>query len=245
MLTDHHILLTGASRGIGAATLQQMLELGASVYANVRTEQDAKALREKVASDYQGRVHPLVYDVTDEQAVKQAFMQIQQQGVLTGLVNNAGIMHDASLAMTRMTDVEQQFNVNAKSVFQHTQLAARLMSRNKNGSIVNLNSQVAVQGSAGQSAYAMSKAAISGLTKSAAKELGPLNIRVNEVSPGFIETELTSEYSDLRRHEIAEQTSLRRLGNPEDVAKVICFLLSAQSGYITGQSIAVDGQINM
>lgn len=248
MLNHHTILVTGASRGIGRKTVRLLLEQGAYVFANLRGTEQTESYISSFPEEHIKNLRVLEYDVTDVDAVKSAFAHIQKhtaqnQSALTGLVNNVGIMNDAALAMTRLDDLDQLFSINNKAVYQHCQLASRLMGRGNKGSIVNIGSQVAAQGSPGQSAYAMSKGAISGLTRSLAKELGQVGIRVNEVTPGFIDTDLTSKYSTERREQLASQTSLKRLGTTGDVANAIAFLLSDASSYITGHSLAVDGQI--
>lgn len=244
MLSKKTILITGAGKGIGKAIVSVCLNAGATVIANVRSEDARRTLSDSLTDPQ--NLHFSHYDVTDTSAVKQAFQGMQKEfGTLDGLVNNAGIMLDAPIGMTALSQVDDLLAVNTKSVFQHTQLASRLMMRNKCGSIVNVNSQTSVQGSAGQSAYAMSKAAISGLTRSCAKELGSFNIRCNEVAPGFIETDLTDHYDEIRREDIVKNSALPKLGKAEDVAKLVCFLLSEDAGFITGQTIGVDGGLKL
>ena len=154
-------------------------------------------------------------------------------------------MLDAPLGMTRLRDLQQQLNTNTVAAFQHAQLASRLMTKRKNGSIINLCSAVGEQGSAGQSAYATSKAALSGMTKSMAKELGSLNIRVNGVAPGFIDTGMVSEYQHDKRQQVLDNIALKRAGQADEVAELICFLLSEKADYITAQVIGIDGGIKL
>ncbi|MFT4940868.1 MAG: 3-oxoacyl-[acyl-carrier protein] reductase [Paraglaciecola sp.] len=246
MLADKCILITGANRGIGNATARLCAKYGARLFLGGRDECALQALAEELGNEAHNSVQPLVYDVCDENAVKQAFQQIQQSaGRLDALVNNAGIMLDATIGMTRLSDLQQQLNINTVAAFQHAQLASRLMTRQRSGSIINLCSAVGEQGSAGQSAYATSKAALSGMTKSMAKELGSLNIRVNGVAPGFIDTDMVSEYQHDKRRQVLENIALKRVGQADEVAELICFLLSEKATYISGQVIGIDGGIKL
>ncbi|WJG10575.1 SDR family NAD(P)-dependent oxidoreductase [Aliiglaciecola sp. LCG003] len=241
MLNDRIILVTGATGDIGQATAIKCAEQGAFLYLAGRNSETLHALSERV-----GQSAVLSYDVTDERQVKQAFATIMQNsGELHGVVNAAGVMFEAPFAMTRLTDLQQQLNVNTVSAYIHCQLGARLMTRNRRGSLINLCSVVGEQGSAGQSAYATSKAALTGLTRSIAKELGHLGIRVNAVTPGFIDTAMTANYQGDKRQSIINKTMLGRIGNANEVADLICFLLSEQASYITGQVIGVDGGLRL
>ncbi|MCC2615111.1 SDR family oxidoreductase [Aestuariibacter halophilus] len=238
MLADHYILVTGANRGIGLATASVCVALGATVFLAGRDEEGLQG----VAALLGERAVPMCYDLTDEDEVKAAFGHIQTHvGKLDGLVNNAGAMLDRPLAMTRLSELRELLDINTVAAYQHAQLAARLMSRERNGVIVNVSSVVGEQGSAGQSAYATSKAALSGMTKALAKELAPLNIRVNGVAPGFIDTDLTAAYQDDKRDAVLQRIGLGRVGESKEVADLISFLLSPHASYITGQIIGIDG----
>lgn len=242
MLEDKHILITGATRGIGLASARLCLDQGATVWLNGRDPDVLDGLVDELGPHANG----LVYDVTDEKEVKSAFLQIQKQGgKLDGLVNNAGVMQDSVIGMTPLSGLQKMLQVNVVAVYQHLQLASRLMGRKKSGSIINLCSAVGEQGSAGQSAYAATKAAVSGLTKSAAKELAGANIRVNGVAPGFIDTDLVAGYQNAQRQAVIDSIPLAKAGQPDDVARQIVYLLSEQSRYITGQIIAVDGGLRL
>jgi 3-oxoacyl-[acyl-carrier protein] reductase len=234
-------VVTGASRGIGARTARLLAEAGHRLVLVARGE---GALRE-VARECESLGASVVVhaaDLTDPEAVAGIFRSIlQQEGRVDTLVNAAGAMSDAAIAMTKLDVLESLLRVNVHATFQCCQLASRLMLRQRSGSIVNVASKVGESGSAGQAAYAASKAAISGLTKSLAKELGPSGIRVNAVAPGFIETDLTAYYGDEARRALVDRIALRRLGQADDVARVIRFLASGESAYVTGQVIGVDG----
>lgn len=242
MLEGKQILVTGASKGIGKAIASVCVGIGATVYLGGRDDQALDNLVEELGDN----AVAFSYDVTDQEQVKQAFAHIQKYvGRLDGLVNNAGVMLDAPLAMTRMADLQSQLQVNTIAAFQHSQLASRLMTKNRAGSIVNICSIVGEQGSAGQSAYATSKAALSGMTKSLAKELAPVGINVNGVAPGFIDTELTRGYESQKRQQIIDSIGFGRAGSTKDVADLVSFLLSDHAGYITGQVIGVDGGMKL
>ncbi|WP_218310837.1 SDR family NAD(P)-dependent oxidoreductase [Alteromonas antoniana] len=242
-LTGHSVLVTGASGAIGQAIVKRLLADGAVVFAAGRNETTLQKLSETDPA----RIVPLVYDIADEQAVKAAFRTIQSKqsdpavGSLIGLVNNAGVMDEASLMLSSLDAVKHQLNVNFLAAYQHMQLAARLMARLKQGAIVNVVSQVGEQGSAGMSAYAASKAALTGATKALAKELASTGIRVNAVAPGFIDTSLTEHYDDKAKEAVLSRTAFNRAGTPEQVADAVGFLMSSASSYTSGHVFPVDG----
>jgi 3-oxoacyl-[acyl-carrier protein] reductase len=235
-------LVTGASRGIGAAVTLRLAALGHHLVLTARNETALAKMAEQCQRAGAASTLILPGDLTDQAAVLHMFSHIKQQYQrLDHLINAAGIMQDSVLGMTRLTDLQALFSLNVTASYQCCQLAARLMMRRKNGNIVNLASKVGENGAIGQSAYATSKAAITGLTKALAKELGPMGIRVNAVAPGFIETDLTAHYSDVQKQQICQQISLGRTGQADEVAALIQFLCSADASYINGQVIAVDG----
>lgn len=228
-------LVTGASRGIGAACVQQLQQAGHQL---VLVARDSAAMQVLAQPDD----IVISADLSDEAQILACFRQVQQQfGRLDHLINAAGIMQDSALALTKTSSLAVQFQLNVNATFLCCQLAGRLMLRQKRGNIVNFGSKVGESGSSGQAAYSASKAAVTGLSKSLAKELGPQGIRVNVVAPGFIETALTAHYTELQRNALCSQTALRRLGSAADVAAVVGFLCSDAAAYVTGQVIAVDG----
>lgn len=242
ILKDKVCLVTGTNRGIGAAVIQRFAEEGAIVYANARTRGSIDSICDELASKYQTTVVPVYFDITDEKAVKEAFMTIKkQQQRLDVLVNNAGIMKDALIGMIHKSMLQEVFDVNVFAVVNMLQMANKLMSRQKSGSIINMASIVALNGSKGQLAYSASKGAVVSLTKAAAKELAVNNIRVNAVAPGMIDTDMFQSIGEDKRNENLNKICLGRLGSAGEVADACVFLASDMSSYITGQVLGVDG----
>lgn len=240
LLKDKICIVTGAAQGIGKAIALQKIADGAVVYGCDRAEGSMQTL-----ANENPNFHPLYFDVTDSQAVKDAFMYIKkEQGRIDVLVNNAGVVFNRKIGMISREETELMFRVNVIAVIELTQLASRIMSRTGGGSIVNIASVTAVLGSPGQSAYSATKGAIISFTKSAAKELAPLGIRVNAVAPGIVKTERFEELYEASGDKIngrIGRIALGRLGLPEDIAKAVSFLASDNASYISGQILGVDG----
>ena len=236
-------LITGTSRGIGAETARRFAQEGAIVYANAQIEGSIDDRSKQWEGEYDTKVIPVYFDVTDEKAAKQAIMKIkQEQGRLDVLVNNAGVMRDALIGMVNKQLMEEIFSVNVFAVMNMLQLANKLMSRQKSGSIINLSSIVGVEGNAGQLVYSASKGAVAALTKTAAKELAPNNVRVNAIAPGMIDTDMFRSVGEEKVMEHLGHIKMGRLGTPLDIANAIVFLASDLSEYITGQILGVDGE---
>lgn len=230
-------LVTGGTRGIGLATVRALAAAGATVVLTGRDE-----ARAKEAASAAGAAAGLALDVTDAKAVSSLVRGVaKEHGRLDIVVANAGIMEDALLGMIREELVDTTLSTNVAGTLHTVQAAARAMMRKKTGSIVVLASIVGEYGSAGQTVYAASKAAVANIARSAAKELGRSGIRVNAVAPGVIETDLTAGLSDGAKAENAGKTPLGRLGRAEDVANAIRFLVSDEASFITGQVLGVDG----
>lgn len=243
MLENKICLITGCSRGIGRATASLFAQEGAAVYALARQPGSLDGLIAETEA-YAGRLAPLYCDVTNASGRMEAIRRIQREnGRLDVLVNNAGIMKDANIGMARIADMEALFAVNVFAVTELINLCARLMIRKKSGSIVNVGSIVGERGNAGQIMYSASKGAIIALTKTAAHELGPHGIRVNAVSPGYIDTDMFRSIPEKAQIASLERVSLGRLGQPEDVARVCLFFASALSAYVSGQILGVNGDI--
>ncbi|QKV76919.1 SDR family NAD(P)-dependent oxidoreductase [Amycolatopsis sp. Hca4] len=235
-LSGRVALVTGGTRGIGLATARALVEAGATVVLTGRDEARAKEAAASVGAS------GLALDVTDAKAVSSLVRGVaKEHGKLDVVVANAGIMEDALLGMIKEDLVDTTLSTNVAGTLHTVQAAARAMMRKKSGSIVVLASIVGEYGSAGQTVYAASKAAVANIAKSAAKELGRSGIRVNAVAPGVIETDLTAALSEDAKVENAGKTPLGRLGRPEEVANAIRFLVSDEASFITGQVLGIDG----
>lgn len=238
-------IITGAAQGIGRAIAEQFAADGAIVYACDMKEGAMDEWATECAEKYQTKIVPLYFDVTDAAAVKTAFMSVfKAEGRIDVLVNNAGVVFNKKIGMILRPETELMFRVNVIAVIEMVQLVSRLMQRNGGGSIVNIASVTAVLGSPGQSAYSATKGAIMSFTKSAAKELATLGIRVNAVAPGIVKTERFAELYEQSGEKIdarIQRIALGRLGTPEDIAHACAFLGSDRSAYISGQILGVDG----
>ncbi len=242
-LTERVAVVTGASRGIGFATAEALLRAGSSVVLNARKDTDeAVAAFARLEADHPGRTS-VVFGSIAESATASAIGQhvMSKYKRLDALVNNAGVLRDRLIGMIPDAEMAEVFDVNVFGLLRLTQVAARIMTRRKSGSIINVASIVGRRGNVGELVYAASKAAVIGATYSAAKELAPMNIRVNAVAPGLIETALLQHVPENDRRRIESSIAMRRIGSPDDVARTILFLASDLSGYITGQVIGVDG----
>jgi len=234
-------IITGASRGIGKAVaimLARRCDL-------VLVARDSAALAEvaRECEQYGAACQVVELDLSKITEVSTRLRDIN--GIPSHLVHCAGQMRESMLAMTRASDISQLLAVNIEATILLCQVVSKLMTRHRKGNIVLMGSAVAEQGATGQAAYAASKGAIAAFTRSLAKELGPVGIRVNAVAPGFICTDLTAHYSAAQREKLIANTSLRRLGTAEDIAQVVDFLCSASAGFITGQTLAVDGGLRL
>ncbi|MDX1684983.1 MAG: 3-oxoacyl-[acyl-carrier-protein] reductase [Saprospiraceae bacterium] len=245
LLKDKNILVTGGSRGIGAAIAKACAQHGGNVaFTYLSSEDKALAVKDEIAemgvkceayrsdaSDY-GQAEQLIKDVSDN------------FGSIDVLVNNAGITRDTLMLRMSEEQWDEVMNVNLKSCFNLTKHVLRPMMKQKTGSIINISSVVGVFGNAGQANYAASKAGIIGFSKSIAKEVGSRNIRCNALAPGFIGTDMTEELDESTKANFIANIPLKRLAEPEEVANSVVFLGSDMSTYITGQVISVCGGLN-
>ena len=244
LLSGKVCLVTGASRGIGAATTKRFVEEGAIVYANARTPKNLDIVCREMSQKYPGCMKALYFDVRDGMTSKQAMMQIKkEQGKLDVLVNNAGVMKDALIGMISKTLMQELFDTNVFGMMNMIQLAAKLMCRQNCGSIINLSSIVGIEGNPGQLVYSATKGAVTAMTKTAAKELAAKGIRVNAIAPGMIDTDMFRSIGSEKIQEHLNHIRMGRLGSPEEVADAIVFLASDLSRYITGDIIGVNGGV--
>ncbi|MGM8214436.1 3-oxoacyl-[acyl-carrier-protein] reductase [Bacillaceae bacterium W0354] len=242
MLNGKTALVTGASRGIGKAIALELAKNGANVVVNYAGSKD-KA--EEVVNEIKLLGHNAVAiqaNVADAKSVKTLVKStIEEFGSIDILVNNAGITRDNLLMRMKEEEFDDVINTNLKGVFNCIQAVTRPMMKQRAGKIINLASVVAVSGNPGQVNYVAAKAGVIGITKTVAKELATRNIHVNAVAPGFITTDMTDALPEEAKKQMLDLIPINRLGEPEDVAKVVRFLASSDSDYITGQTIHVDG----
>ena len=247
MLLDGKVaLVTGASRGIGRAVALKLASEGAKVAINYAGSQ-GKAEEVKAEIEKMGGEAILVQaNVADKDAVEQMVgAAVEAFGTIDILVNNAGITRDGLLARMKDEDFEAVVDTNLKGVFYCTKAVAKLMMKKRSGRIVNMASVVGLTGNAGQTNYAASKAGVIGFSKSAAKELASRGITVNMVAPGFIATDMTDAMNEKAKEAVLGTIPMKRMGQPEDVANAVLFLVSENASYITGQIVNVDGGMVM
>lgn len=245
-LQDKVAVVTGASRGIGRAIALELARRGASVVVNYN--RSAEAAHEVVSAieEEGGQALAVQADVSElEQAATLVKAAIDTFGTIDILVNNAGTTRDRLLMMMSEDDWDVVLRTNLKGVFNCCKAAARKMMRQRSGRIISISSVSGIVGQGGQTNYAASKAGVIGLTKSLAKELGPRNITVNAVAPGFVPTALTNDLSEEMKEKAREATPLGRMGRPEEIAYAVAFLASDLAGFITGEVLTVDGGLVM
>lgn len=245
MLEGRIALVTGASRGIGRVTALALAEQGADVIVCARS---AKLLDE-IAAQIEALGRRALVVTTDvakaadiDNLVERALAAFGRVDIL---VNNAGITRDGLLLRMKEDDWNSVLDTNLKSAFLLSRALAKVMSKQRYGRIINISSVVGEIGNPGQANYAASKAGLLGLTKSVARELARRNITVNAITPGFIETEMTDALGEKARNELLERIPLGRLGQAEDVAHAVLYLASDHAGYVTGQTLGVNGGMSM
>jgi 3-oxoacyl-[acyl-carrier protein] reductase len=247
MLEGRTAYVTGSSRGIGAAIAETFARHGADVVVNGRSDAAAlEALADRLRREHGVRTLAIAGDQSDPAAIKEAYRQIFRTFKrLDVLVNNAGILEEGLLGMITEESLTRTFSINALATARNMQAALSLMQRAGRGSIVNITSIMGRQGNPGLVAYAGSKAAVIGMTLSAAKELAPRNIRVNAIAPGFIDTDMVRSLTREMYDEKMRAIGMGRIGTPQDVANVALFLASDLAAYVTGQVIGVDGAMSV
>ena len=236
-------LVTGASRGIGAAIAAALAARGATVIGTATSESGAAAIGERLAAHGgAGRV----LDVRDGAAVEALVEDLGKEfGALTILVNNAGITRDQLLMRMKDDDWQAILDTNLSSVFRASKAVLRGMMKARKGRIISIASVIGSIGNAGQANYAAAKAGIVGFSKSLAREIGSRGITVNVVAPGFIDTDMTRALPEEQRNSLVGQIALQRLGTAEDIAEAVAFLASPAAAYITGETLHVNGGMHM
>ncbi len=246
LLENKGAVVTGGSRGIGRAVAEALAAEGATVaviYAgNIKAAEDTVRTIEEAG----GKAFAVQCDVADEDAVTDMVKMVHEKlGTIDVFVNNAGITRDGLLMRMKREDWDAVLSTNLTGVYNCTKAVTKIMMKQRNGSIINMTSVVGETGNAGQANYAAAKAGVIGFTKSVAKELASRNIRVNAVAPGCIDTDMTAVLSDAVKEEMIKSIPLGRTAAPEEVAQAVVFLASQKAGYITGQTLNVDGGMVM
>ncbi|WP_129630065.1 3-oxoacyl-[acyl-carrier-protein] reductase [Candidatus Oscillochloris fontis] len=245
-LTGRVALVTGGGRGIGRSIAQALAASGATTVINYRGNSSAAEETVAAITAAGGTALAVQADVSQTPDVERLVkMTLDTYGRLDILVNNAGITRDTLLLRMKDDDFDQVINTNLRGVFLCTRAVFRPMSKQRGGRIINISSVIGLIGNPGQANYAAAKAGIIGFTKSTAREMAPRSITVNAIAPGFIETEMTGVLDEKTRNAILETIPLGRLGQPDEVAALVCFLASDVAAYITGQTFGIDGGMVM
>lgn len=238
-------LVTGASQGIGEAIAKMLAKQGALVVCAARTEAKLNAVAEAIRAEG-GKADVVVMDLSSTESIKAAVAAtVERHGAIHILVNNAGITRDKLLIQMKEEDWDAVIDTNLKGSYTAIQAATKPMMKQRWGRIVNIASVVGQMGNAGQANYVAAKAGLIGLTKSVGRELASRNVTANAVTPGYIETDMTSGLSEEVKAEFTKQIPLGRMGSPADIAAAVVFLCSDEAAYVTGQVISVNGGMLM
>lgn len=236
-------VITGCNRGIGKAILERFAKEGANIIACTRTITDElMSFYKSLERDCFITIYPVSMDLSDPESIKSAMRNIQSLKVpIDILVNNAGVASGGLMMMTSMQELSKVFQINYFAQVQITQYISKLMIRKKKGSIIMMTSVLGLDGRAGATSYGASKAAVALFTKSIAKELGPLGIRVNAIAPNLVETEMAHQMEEKSFNSMIADSALKRIATSEEIANSALFLASDESSYITGHIMRVDG----
>ena len=237
-MSNNVIFISGASRGIGNSLAKYFVEKNYTVIGTSRNDFEF---------DFKSKnLIPIKLDITSRDDIKNCYKMLKEKNMLPDiLVNNAGITSDQLFLRMKDDEWDEVISTNLTGVFNLTKVFIKNMIKNKYGRIINISSISGLMGNPGQVNYSASKSALNGFTKSLAKEIGSRNITVNNVAPGFIETDMTSYIDDKAKEDIIGTIPLRRFGRVEDVSELVYFLSSDKASYITGQTISVDGGLLM
>ncbi|MBU2880955.1 3-oxoacyl-ACP reductase FabG [Psychrosphaera sp. B3R10] len=236
------VLVTGASRGIGKAVAEQLVAQGAKVAGTATSESGAANISEYLGENGKG----YALNVTDIDSVNETLAAIKaDMGDVDVLVNNAGITRDNLLMRMKESEWDEIIQTNLTSIFRLSKAVLRPMMKKRHGRIINIGSVVGTMGNGGQANYAAAKAGVIGFSKSLAREVASRGITVNVIAPGFIDTDMTKALGDDQRKAISDQVPADRLGDPKEIAATVAFLASSESGYITGETIHVNGGMYM
>jgi 3-oxoacyl-[acyl-carrier protein] reductase len=244
-LHGHVALVTGATRGIGAAIADTLVRMGACVIGSATSAEGSAAITQRLRAhnpDSRG----VVLNVTEDLAAEELIQNLSGSvGAPTILVNNAGITRDQLLLRMKDADWDDVMATNLKPVFRLSRACLRGMMKARFGRIISISSVVASMGNAGQVNYAAAKAGMEGFSRSLAREVGSRGITVNVIAPGFIDTDMTRSMDQAQRDDLVKGIALQRLGQPEDIAAAVAFLASPAGGYVTGQTLHVNGGMYM
>ena len=244
-LGDDIALVTGASRGIGSAIAAHLARLGATVIGTATTEAGAERITASL-TDAPRAGRGVVLDVADADAVERVLTDIAaREGAVTILVNNAGITRDNLLLRMKQEDWQAVIDTNLTAIFRLSRAVLRGMMKARRGRIINVGSVVGSLGNPGQCNYAAAKAGLVGFTKALAREVGSRGITANVVAPGYIQTDMTAALDENQREQLAAQIPVGRLGTADDIAHAVAFLASPQAGYVTGETLHVNGGMFM
>ena len=242
-LENEIVLVTGASRGIGKAIAETLAAAGATVIGTATSDGGAEKITEYL-SPKGGK--GMCLNVADDESIKSVIKAIKDEfGAISILVNNAGITRDNLLMMMKDDQWDDIIQTNLTSIFKLSKAVVRPMMKARKGRIINIASVVGLTGNPGQTNYSAAKAGILGFSKSLAREIGSRSITVNTVAPGFIDTDMTRELPEEQRDALTAQIPLNKLGDPQDIANAVAFLASPEAGYITGETINVNGGMYM
>lgn len=243
LLKDKICIVTGSGRGIGKKISEVFADNGAIVYANDLHDGCMDEWAESYSKKSVGCIKPIYFDITDEKQAKTYVMQIKKEnGHIDVLVNNAGVEFNELIGMISAKNMETMFQVNVFGTINMLQIVSRVMSRqNSGGSIINISSMVGLRGNSGQLVYSATKGAVISLTKSAAKELAPKNIRVNSIAPGLTKTAMMDQADPQKLQSRINNVCMGRLAQPLDIANGCLLLACDLAGYISGQVLPVDG----
>ncbi|MBC8311732.1 MAG: 3-oxoacyl-[acyl-carrier-protein] reductase [Candidatus Marinimicrobia bacterium] len=244
-LSNKIAIVTGASRGIGSAIAHNLSKAGAKVVLISRSIDALESVESEIKSNG-GDAMSIAADVSNLESFSDAVSQVVEAwGTVDILINNAGITRDNIIMRLKEEDWDAVIDINLKGCFNGIKSVTRPMMKARCGRIINITSVIGLMGNSGQSNYAASKAGILGLTKSIAKELGSRNITVNAIAPGYIQTEMTDNLDETSKDNLMKSIPLQRLGQPQEIANLVCFLASDEAAYITGQTLNVDGGMVM
>jgi 3-oxoacyl-[acyl-carrier protein] reductase len=238
-MKDRVVIISGGSRGLGKSLVEALIEQGCRVATFSRSESEfTREMGQRCRAQFR---HESI-DACDGAAVKDFVKRVRRDfGRIDGLVNNAGVNADQLISMVTDDEIDRMLNVNLKSAIGLTRDVSRVMIPQRSGSIVTISSVIGLRGYKGSAVYAATKAALDGMTRAVARELGPRGIRVNSIAPGFLETDMTTDIAPAQKEKIIRRTPLNRLGNASEIAGLAVFLLGDEASFITGQTITADG----